>query len=193
MAFILATISFLKSDESMLKAITEIGNSRVIEFDDNRTLGKVVNWIINPTEKRISAFLVKPAGFFKPNLAVATIDIVEYGPKLVIVKNESALVAPREVVSLPKLIRQRHKVLGNPVVTQSNKPLGKVSEILFETIDSTIQRIYVEPNILSALRQPDLIISADKIIQITPKKIIVQNDDYAWQPSAKISAMSNPS
>ena len=174
-------VSFLKSTINMLKSITEIGNSRVIEFDDNRTLGKVVNWIINPTEKKISALLVKPAGLFKSTLAISTIDIIEYGPKLVIVKNESALVAPREVVSLPKLIRQRHKVLGNPVVTQSNKPLGKVSEILFETIDSTIQRIYVEPNILSALRQPDLIISADKIIQITPKKIIVQNDDYAWQ------------
>ena len=193
MAFALATSSLLKSDKSMLKAITEIGNSRVIDFDDSRTLGKVTNWIINPTEKRISAFLVKPAGFFKPNLAVATIDIIEYGPKLVIVKDESALVNPTEVISLPKLIRHRHKVLGNPVVTRSNKHLGKVSEILFETIDSTIQRIYVEPNILSALKQPDLIISADKIVQIMPNKIIVQNDDYAWQPSAKISTISSPS
>ena len=167
----------------MLKAITDIGNSRVIDFDDSCTLGKVINWVINPAEKKISALLVKPTGLFKSTLAIATIDIVEYGPKLIIVKNESALVAPAEIVHLPKLIRQRHKVLGNPVFTQSQKMLGKVSEVLFETIDSTIQRIYVEPSLLGALKQPDLIISADKIIQITPKKIVVQNDDYAWQPS----------
>jgi len=103
-----------------------------------------------------------------------------------------ALVTPSEVVSLPKLIRQRHKVLGNPVVTQSKKILGRVSEVLFETTDSTIQRIYVEPSLLGALKQPDLIISADKIIQITPRKIVVQNDDYAWQPSAKTSIVNNP-
>ena len=167
----------------MLKSITEIGNSRVIDFDDSRILGKVTNWIINPEQRKISAFLIKPTGLFKTTLAVSTMDVIEYGPKLIIVKNESALVAPQEVVHLPKLIRQRYKVLGNPVVTQANKKLGTVSELLFETINSTIQRIYVEPNFLGALKQPDLIISADKIIQITPRKIVVQNDDYAWQPT----------
>lgn len=177
----------------MLKAITEIGNSRVIDFDNNRTLGTVSNWVINPEERKISALLIKRAGFLKPILAISTVDIIEYGPKLVIVKNESSLVEPTEVVSLPKLIRHRHRVLGNPVFTQSNKYLGKVSEILFETIDSTIQRIYVEPSFLGALKQPDLIISADKITEITPKKIVVQNDDYAWQPSTRASVINNPS
>jgi len=160
----------------MLKPITEVVGARLVDLDKSQTLGEVINWVINPDEKKISALMVKPLGLFTRTLAVTTVDVVEYGPKIVVVKNQHALVSPNEVVHLPKLLRQKRHVIGNPVVTQSGKKLGIVEDILFETSDSTIQKIYVQPSIFGILHQPDLIIGADKIISIESKRIVITDN-----------------
>lgn len=165
----------------MLKPISEIMGARLVDLDNSQTLGNVINWVINPDAKKISALMVKPAGMFSRSLAVATLDIIEYGPKIVVIKNSTALVPPSEIVHLPKLLRHKQRVVGSPVVTSAGKKLGSVEDILFETIDSTIQKIYVRPGILGILQQSDLIIPADKIVTIAPNKIIVQDDSDQWQ------------
>jgi len=169
----------------MLKPISEIMGARVVDLDTSQNLGEIMNWVINPEQKRISALMIKPAGMFTRMMAIATIDIVEYGPKIVVVKNSFAIVSPSEIVHLPKLMRPKQRVIGSPVVTVTGKKLGTVEEILFETSDSTIQKIYIQPGILSILNQPDIIISADKIIAIEPRRIVVQDDNGAWQTIKK--------
>jgi len=160
----------------MLKPISEVMGARLVDLDQGQTLGEVVNWVINPDEKKISALIVKPAGLFAKTLAIIPIDIIEYGPKIVVVRNQNALVPPAEVVHLPKLMRRAHRVIGNPVVTSSGKQLGNVEDILFETCDATLQKIYVRPGILGLFNQPDLIIGADKIVAIENKRIVVTDD-----------------
>lgn len=155
--------------------------ARVVDLDNCSALGIVTNWVINPDKKQISALLVKPAGVFTRILAVPTIDIVEYGPKMIIIKNHSALVAPGEILHLPKLIRKKRRVIGNLVITTSGKKLGSVEDLLFETIDSTLQKLYITSGLLGILSHPDLIIGADKIVSIEQKKIIVQDDINAEQ------------
>jgi len=165
----------------MLKPITAVMGARLMDLDRSQTLGEIVNWVIDPNEKKISALMVKPAGFFSRILAISTLDIVEYGPKMVIVKNQQALVSPNELVHVSKLMRHHRHVIGNPVVTQSGKQLGVVEDILFETSDSTIQKIYVQPGILGILRQSDLIIGADKIFSIEPKRIVITENGSDWK------------
>jgi len=160
----------------MLKPISEIMGAKLVDLDNCQNMGKVVNWVINPDKKQISALLVKPVGIFAQTLAVSTFDIVEYGPKMVIIKNHSALVAPGELLHLPKRLRQKNRVMGSPVITVSGKKLGNIEDVLFETTDSTLQKIYIKSGLLGILTQPDLIIGVDKIISIEQKKIIVQDD-----------------
>ncbi|MFA5967430.1 MAG: PRC-barrel domain-containing protein [Patescibacteria group bacterium] len=165
----------------MLKPITEIMNARLVDLDKSQTLGTVTNWAIDPDKKQISALMIKPVGLLTRLRAVATADIVEYGPKMVVIKNSDALVAPHEIVLLPALLRHHQHVIGSPVITASGKKLGNVDDVLFETTDSFIQKIYVQPGILGILNRPDLIIPADKIITIASQKIVVTDDSGNWQ------------
>ncbi len=173
----------------MLKPITEIMGARLVDLDNSQTLGEVTNWVIDPDKKQISALIVKSGGIFARTLAVTTIDIIEYGPKMVVVKNREALVPPSEIVNLPGLMRRKYHVIGSPVITVSGKKLGLVEDLLFETTDSTIQKIYVRPGVLGMFNQPDLIIPADKIVAIEQKKIVVTDDSGDWQ-AIKQTALS---
>ncbi|MFH0912148.1 MAG: PRC-barrel domain-containing protein [Patescibacteria group bacterium] len=173
----------------MLKPISEVMGSRVVDLDNSQTLGEVINWVINPDKKQISALLVKPNRPFARSLAIVPIDIVEYGPKIVVVRNDGALVAPKEILHLPKLMRKKHRVLGNPVVTQAGKKLGSVDDLLFETIDASIQKIYVCPGLLGIFNQPDLILGVDKIIAIESNRIVVQDDSDQWETVKKTATV----
>lgn len=165
----------------MLKAISEVMGAQLVDFKSRQNLGEVVNWVINAETKQITTFLVQPHAWLAKPLAIATADIVEYGPKTIVTKAKSALVSPTTFARLPKLIKNRHRVMGSLVVTQTHKRLGMVEDILFETTDATIQKIYVHPGFLRMLHRPDIIIGADKIIAIESRRIIVQDNNMAWQ------------
>lgn len=160
----------------MLKTITSILKSKVVDWESSQTIGIVSDWVVDPGQKKISAFIVAPPGIFKKTHVITTTDIVEYGPGMVIVRNQNSIVLTQEVAGLDKLVKSRQKIIGCLVVTESGKNLGRTEDLLFETTDSTIQKIYIHPRIMDLLKSPDLIIGADKIIEIKPKRIIVSND-----------------
>lgn len=165
----------------MLKPISEVIGAQLVDFKSRQNLGEVINWVINAEAKQISTFLVRPHSWLARPLAIATADIVEYGHQFIAVKEKSALVSPAKIPRLPKLIKSRHRVMGSPVVTQSGKKLGIVEDILFETIDATIQKIYVHPGFLSMIHRPDIIIGVNRIISIEPKRVVVQDNNLAWE------------
>lgn len=163
-------------EDEMLKAITDIVGSKLVSLESSQTIGQVVGWVVNSQEKKISALLVKLPGLFKKLMVTTTIDIIEYGPRIVVVRDQNAVVGPNEVVGLSKLIKSKHRIIDSQVKTKSGKILGLVENLLFETTDSTIQKLYVKPRLLETLNKPDLIISADRIIEIGDNKIIVDDD-----------------
>jgi len=160
----------------MLKQITQVVGSKLMDLETSQTIGEVVDWIINPDEKKIIALVIKQPGLFSSTKVVTTIDIIEYGPGIVVVKNRDTVVKPGEVVRLKKLIKSKYRVIDSRVETESGKILGTIEDLLFETINSAIQKIYIKPGILGMLSRPDIIVDADKIIKIEPTRIIVQND-----------------
>jgi uncharacterized protein YrrD len=160
----------------MLKTITSVLKSKLVDWENSQTIGIVSDWVVDPAQKKISALVVKLPGMFKKTSVVTTIDIIEYGPSMVIVRNQNAIVPIGEIAGLDKLVKSKHKIIGCSVITESGRKLGKTEDLLFETTDSTIQKIYLHPHILNLLKSPDLIIGADKIVEIKPKQIIVRDD-----------------
>ena len=160
----------------MLKSIKSIIGSRVVDFADSSTLGEVVDWVIAPESKKITAFLVRPAGWFAKLAAVPSLAVIEYGPKLLIVKDPEALRQPQEIMSNPKSISQKIHLLGSPVITSKGRKLGLAEDLLFETSDTTIQKLYITPDLINKFHQPDLIITANRIVNILPNKIVVEED-----------------
>lgn len=172
----------------MLRQIIKLPGSKLVDLDNGETIGEIVDWIIDPDNKKISALTIKEPGFFKQLKVITTIDIVEYGPGIVVVRNRNAVVAPKEVVRLKNIINPKKRVIGSQVRTVSNKILGTIEDLLFETTDSTIQKLYIKPPIINMLSKPDLIIGADKIVKIEPGKITVQDDAGTPQSSKLIDS-----
>ena len=160
----------------MLKAISEVIGSKLVDLDKSQTIGEVVNWVINPTERRLSALVVRLAGLFTKTMVVTTTDIIEYGPRMVVVRNQTSVVAPDEVSGMPKLLRSRFRLMGGRVETQSGKHLGQVEDVFFETTDSSLQKFYVRPSLLGLATRPDVIIGIDKVIKIEPRLVVVNNE-----------------
>lgn len=147
-----------------------------MDLETSQAIGEIIDWIINPEEKKITALAIKQPGLFSSTKVITTTDIIEYGPGIVVVRNQNAVIKPSEVVRLKKLIKSKYRVIGSRVETRSGKILGTIEDLLFETIDSTIQKIYIKPGILGILSRPDIIVDADKIIQIEPTRVVVQDD-----------------
>lgn len=169
----------------MLKAISEVVGSRLVDLDKSQTIGEVTNWVINPDERKLSALVIKLTGLFAKTLVVTTVDIVEYGPRLVVVKNQLAAVPPDEVAGMPKLLKSRFHLLGGKVQTKSGKLLGRIEDVMFETTDSSLQRFYIKPPLLGLITRPDIIIGIDKIIKIEPRRIIVNDEVGEGMSSAQ--------
>ena len=170
----------------MLKLVSEVLGSKVVEFDGNTTIGEIINWVVDPNTRRVVSFVIKQGGLLSAPSALTTIDIVEYGPGIVVVRNQASVVPPHEVAGLPKLLKAGHRIIGGSAQTQSGRILGTVENVLFETTDSTIQKIYVKPRIIDMVRYPDLVIPADQIVSIEPRRTIFT--DEAGRPTSQTSA-----
>jgi len=175
----------------MLKQITQLPGSKLVDLENGDTIGEILNWIIDPDNKKISALVVKEAGLLRPAKVISTIDVIEYGPSIVVVRNQGAIVNLQEVVRLKKLNKYKNKVLGGKIITASGKNLGVAEDLLFETMDSSIQKIYIKSPLINILNKPDIIISADKIIEIKPGEITVQDDAGEIQSSKLVDASSS--
>ncbi|MFA5270160.1 MAG: PRC-barrel domain-containing protein [Patescibacteria group bacterium] len=160
----------------MLKAISEVVGSRLVDLDKSQAIGEVVNWVVNPDERKLSALVVRLNGLFPKNMLVTTADIIEYGPQMVVVKNQLSVVTPDEVVGMPKLLKSKFRLIGGRVETKSRKLIGQVEDIMFETTDSSLQKLYVKPNLLGLVTRPDVIIGIDRVLLIEPRRIIVEDD-----------------
>ncbi|OGB74791.1 hypothetical protein A2810_00560 [candidate division Kazan bacterium RIFCSPHIGHO2_01_FULL_49_10] len=160
----------------MLKAISEVVGSRLVDLDKSQTIGEVVNWVVNPDDRRLSAVVVRVAGLFGKTMVVTTTDIIEYGPRMVVVKNQLSVVAPEEVAGMPKLLRSKFRLIGGRVETKSGRSLGQIEDIMFETTDSSLQKFYVKPSLLGLATRPDVIIGIDKVVRIEPRRIIVNDE-----------------
>jgi uncharacterized protein YrrD len=166
----------MKKGKIMLKAISEVVGSKLVDLDKSQTIGEIVNWVINPTDRRLSALIIRRAGVFAKTTVVTTTDIIEYGPQMVVVKSQAAVIPPEEVRGLPQLIKSRHRIMGEKVETKSGKNIGRVEDVLFETIDSSLQKFYIKPTLLGLMTRPDIIIGIDKVIKIEPRRIVVSDD-----------------
>jgi len=166
----------------MLKSVSEVIGSQLMDLDKSQTIGSIVDWVVNPDERRLSALIVKPIGLFSHAMVVATADIIEYGPRIVVVKNQLAVVPPEEVVGIPKLLKSRFRLLNGRVETLAGAHLGQIEDIMFETTDSSLQKLYIKPRLINLVTRPDIIIGIDKVIRIEPRRVIVSND--AGEPIA---------
>lgn len=143
-----------------------------------RTGGQVattVSAIINPNNLKVEGFYCQDSLEKKKQLILVYQDIRDVINQGIVVNDHDVLVEPDELVRLKEVLDLNFQLIGKPVVTVSKSKLGKVSDYATEVSTMYVQKIYVSQSILKSLAGGSLSIDRNQIIEITNRKIVVQD------------------
>lgn len=155
-----------------LRQIREVGKLTVVDLDAGDVLGTVLDWVVNAKEQKVVAYVLKKAGWLGKSRVVLTADIIEYGPRMLIVANSESIVNPQEVVRLPEMIAARENLIGYEAEEEGGRKLGRVRDFLFDIADSTVQRYYIAPTGVRGVLTNDLVLTRSQVVDVNGRRII---------------------
>ncbi|HSX44994.1 MAG TPA: hypothetical protein VLF39_02710 [Candidatus Saccharimonadales bacterium] len=158
----------------MLQLGGSLVNKAVLSLRTSTKVGETVNPIFNPNNLKIEGFYVK-TNASKDNLILVSQDIRENSLQGFIINDQEVLVEPEELVRLKEILKLDFHLLNMPVVTVGKVKLGKVNDYATESETLYVQKLYVGQSLLKSFSGGQLSIDRDQIIEITNKKIVVQD------------------
>lgn len=142
-----------------------------------RTGGEVATareLIINPNNLKIEGLLCEDR-FDKSRLVLLSQDIRDHIKQGLVVDDHEVLVAPEELIRLRHILELHFVLLNKPVVGTHKQRLGKVTDFAIDGDSLYIQKLYVGQNLLKSFSGGTLSVDRSQIIEITDRKIVIQN------------------
>lgn len=140
--------------------------------------------LINPNNLKIEGFFCQDK-FENKELILLSQDIRDTLPQGFAVDDHAVLVEAEDLVRHKKILDIRYDILGKPVIVGKRKRLGKVVDFAVETETLYIQKLYVGQHILKSLTTGQLSVTRDRIIEITPKHILVKDPKEPLKKSSR--------
>lgn len=131
--------------------------------------------IINPNNLKIEGFFCK--GSDRKQRVLITQDIRDVLPQGIVVNDEDVLTDTAELVRLKSVINLNFSLLEKHVETSSGKKLGKVSDYATEIESMFIKKLYVSQPLFKNFSGGNLGIDRTQIVEITDKKVVVNDLD----------------
>jgi len=131
--------------------------------------------IVNPNNLKIEAFYCTDRFDKKKQLVLLYQDVRDVLPDGIVVNDHEVLADPHEVIRLQELIKLNFELIGKPVVTVSKDKVGKVNDFATEIETLYIQKLYVGQSLLKSLTGGSLGIDRSQIVEITNRKIIIND------------------
>lgn len=135
--------------------------------------------LINPNNLKLEGFWCKNGR--RQQILVAQ-DVRDVLPQGIVVNDEDVLSDPSELVRLKEIVAINFELLGKPVETSGGQKLGKINDYATETGSMIIKKLYVAQPIYKNFSGGTLGIDRTQIVEITDKKIVV-NDLSAKVPA----------
>jgi uncharacterized protein YrrD len=155
----------------MLQLSNSLQNVPVMSLRTGSQVATAVAPIINPNNLKIEGFWCQDEG---TRLVLVTQDIRDTLPQGFVVNDHENLAEAEELVRLKDIISINFQPAGKQVLTVSKEKVGKVVDYAFESTTFYIQKLYVGQPILKSLASGQLSVDRTQIVEITPKKIIIQ-------------------
>lgn len=158
---------------TMLQLSEPLLSKQVLSLRTGGPIATVLQPIINPNNLKIEGFYCEDR-FDKSTLVLLTQDIRDTLKQGYAVNDHEALVKAEDLIRLKKVININFQLPGKHVVTVDKEKVGKVTDFATETSTFYIQKIYVGQSILKSLSAGQLSVDRNQIVEITDKKIIIQ-------------------
>lgn len=160
----------------MLQLSVSFINKPILSLRSGGEIGRTLGPIINPNNLHIEGFYCNDK-FSKKRLILLSREIREVISDGVIVNDHDAMTPESDLVRLRKIIDINFNILGKKVVTKRRVILGKVNDYSINSDNMYIQKMYVTQPIMKSLKGGQLSIDRSRIVEITDKKIVVNDPD----------------
>lgn len=157
----------------------------ILSLRIGRPIGVAGEPIINPNNLKIEGWFAFDSGDKKQAVLLSQ-DVREILSQGFVVNDYDALTPKDELVRLKDLLKYEFTLIGKQVVTTSKQRLGKVGDYAFEKNGFFIQKLYVNQSILKSFTGGGLVIDRSQIVEITHKRITV--DDVTVKEQAPMPA-----
>lgn len=172
----------------MLQLSAALLNKPVLSLQTHEPVAIVVQPICNPNNLKIEGFYCKDS-MNGQKLVLLEQDIREFSSLGFIVNDYSVLTDPQELVRLRDILDLNFDLIGKTVETVSGEKVGKVNDYATETTTMFVQKIYAAQSILKSFTGGSLSIDRTQIVEITPRRIII-NDLLEQAPAIMPAAAS---
>lgn len=170
----------------MLQLSKAILGRPVMSLRTGGQIATVVGTIINPNNLKIEGLYCHDSINKKQQLVLLYQDIRDVIAQGVVVNDHDVLSEPEELVRLKDTMKLGFELLGKPVITDSKRKLGKVNDYAFESATMFIQKLYVSQSLLKNFSTGGISVDRNQIIEITNRKIVVQ-DPLQGVPATAVS------
>lgn len=156
----------------MLQLSSSLINVPVLSLRTGSPIATAVEPIINPNNLKIEGFYCEDA-FDKTRLVLLYQDIRDIIKNGFVVDDIESLVEPDELVRLKDIMDIGFELIGKPIETTAKDKVGKVSDYAAESSTMYIQKIYASQSLLKSLTGGSLSIDRSQIVEVTSKRIII--------------------
>ena len=157
----------------MLQLSSTLLNQSVLSLRTGGVVATAVEPIINPNNLKVEGFYCDDK-FDKKQLILLTQDIRDRVERGFVINDHEVLVEPEELIRLEKVLKLRFVLIGKPVVTVNKQRLGKINDYAVDDVAMYVQKIYVGQSIIKSFTGGNLSIDRSQIVEITDRKIVVQ-------------------
>jgi sporulation protein YlmC with PRC-barrel domain len=157
----------------MLQLSASLINRPVLSLRTGGTVAETIKAIINPNNLKIEGFYCQDR-LSNETLVLLAQDIRDFIKQGIVVNDHDALTDPAELVRLKKVLELNFDLPGKTVYTISKEKVGKVQDFACDSETLYIQKLYVGQSILKSLGTGQLSVDRTQIVEITSKKIIIQ-------------------
>ncbi len=172
----------------MLQLSKAILGRPVMSLRTGGQVAVVAGTIINPNNLKIEGLYCQDSINKKQQLVLLYQDIRDVIAQGVVVNDHDVLTDPDELIRLKDTMKLGFELLGKQVVSNSKRKLGKVNDYAFEPSTMFVQKLYVSQSLLKNLSTGGLSVDRNQIVEITNRKIVVQ-DPLQGVPATAVSAV----
>ncbi|MET1033602.1 MAG: PRC-barrel domain-containing protein, partial [Candidatus Saccharimonadales bacterium] len=159
----------------MLQLSGSLLNRPVLSLQTGGVIATTVSAIINPNNLKIEGFYcISPLDRKKMAILLYQ-DIRDVMVQGFVVNDGEVLVEPEELVRLQDTLKIHFDAIGKQVVTTNKEKIGKVIDYAADTNTMYIQKLYLAQSMFKNLTGGNLGIDRTQIVEITDRRIIVQD------------------
>ena len=157
----------------MLQLSNALIDMPVLSLQTGAPVGATLGAIIDPNNLKIEGFYCQDR-FEKKQVILLSQEIRDINSQGLIVNDHHSLSEIDELVRLKDVLDLRFELIGKPVYTVSKTKVGKVVDYAVDSNSLYVQKLYVARSILKSLSTGQLSIDRTSIVEITSRKIVVQ-------------------